>query len=125
APSVSRKLVHRDEIPPRLATLLTIQTQCSPGKACNVEVPLTPQTLELQDSPQAVRSRLGCDGLGKPLEDGSVRHSFGHHPSDQIAFWLPRESEDSRRRGADIGVADGQRIDIAGFEIRPDRCHKI
>jgi hypothetical protein len=68
---------------------------------------------------------LRPDGFRKSTLRGPVRHRLGHHPADQLAFWLLRQSQDFGGGSADIRVADRESIDVARLEIRTDRSGEI
>ncbi len=94
-------------------------------KSRRVEIALRLHALEIQHGAQAIGGGLRLDGAGKRLRRRAVRHRFRHHPADQVALGLLRQAQQARRGGADVGIADGQGIDIAGFEVRSDRRREV
>ena len=101
------------------------QPERAAGETGRVEIALRADALEIQHRAQAVRRRLRFHGAGIGLRRCAVGHGLGHDAADQFAVRLLRQPHDLCGRSADIGIADGQGVDIAGFEVGSDRGREV
>src|SRR5258707_12142892 len=94
-------------------------------KPGHIEITRQSHLLIDKDRAQPVDARCGTQRARNERWCLALRHRFSDHPPNQFALVWNLETENEREGLADIGIADGRRIDELRLEVRPDRGHEI